>query len=214
MLCALLALTACGGGRDARDDKPGLLKRAFAGSSGGSGLDLPKGGGLCGDPYLVGEAIGKVDGNGACGIDNAVRLRAVGHVGLSTPATINCKTAGALKEWLNDQAEPIMATRGGIDSLKVAASYSCRTRNHKKGAKLSEHSYGNAIDIAAIRAKDGSEITLEEGWNKRKDGALLRLLHTSACGIFGTVLGPEADALHHDHFHFDVASYRMGSYCK
>lgn len=42
----------------------------------------------------------------------------------------------------------------------------------------------------------------------------LRRLHSSACGIFSTVLGPEANAAHHDHFHLDLQKRRSSAYCQ
>ena len=41
----------------------------------------------------------------------------------------------------------------------------------------------------------------------------LRAIRDGACGIFGTVLGPESNAAHRDHFHFDAAERRK-SYCE
>jgi hypothetical protein len=37
-------------------------------------------------------------------------------------------------------------------------------------------------------------------------------VHKSACGLFTTVLGPDANAAHHDHFHFDLGCH--GKDCK
>ena len=45
-------------------------------------------------------------------------------------------------------------------------------------------------------------------------GKALKKMHKIACGPFGTVLGPNANRFHRDHFHFDTARYRSGSYCK
>ncbi len=42
----------------------------------------------------------------------------------------------------------------------------------------------------------------------------LRKGHEAACEIFGTVLGPEANNAHRNHFHVDMAERRSGSYCK
>jgi len=39
-------------------------------------------------------------------------------------------------------------------------------------------------------------------------------MHRAACGPFGTVLGPNADRFHQDHFHFDTARHRSGPYCR
>ncbi len=42
----------------------------------------------------------------------------------------------------------------------------------------------------------------------------LRGAHRTACKIFGTVLGPEANSTHRNHFHVDLAQRRLGPYCK
>ena len=42
----------------------------------------------------------------------------------------------------------------------------------------------------------------------------LRRAHQDACGIFGTVLGPEANEAHRNHLHLDLASRRRGAYCE
>lgn len=42
----------------------------------------------------------------------------------------------------------------------------------------------------------------------------LREAHTSACRIFGTVLGPEANKAHSNHFHIDLAERNRGNYCR
>jgi len=46
------------------------------------------------------------------------------------------------------------------------------------------------------------------------EGAFLHRLHKGACGIFSTVLGPEANEAHRDHFHLDLALRRRGSFCE
>lgn len=218
--CVLLALSACGGGRD-KAPKPqsdldgvrGFLSNAFSKEQDGA---APVGGGLCGDPMLVGEVLGKVPGRiSGCGLDNAVRLQAVGNIRLSQTATINCETAKALKSWVQTGAEPAVGKMGGgLSGLRVVAHYACRTRNNQPGAKISEHGRGKAIDIAGVQLADGSEISVLNDWGGGKKGKALRAMHSAACGPFGTVLGPNSDRHHKDHFHFDTASYRSGSYCK
>lgn len=44
--------------------------------------------------------------------------------------------------------------------------------------------------------------------------AFLRNIHRDACGIFGTVLGPEANDAHRNHFHVDLATRRRRNYCR
>jgi hypothetical protein len=39
-------------------------------------------------------------------------------------------------------------------------------------------------------------------------------IHDDACGIFGTVLGPEANDAHKDHFHLDMKARSRRAYCE
>ena len=134
---------------------------------------------------------------------------------LSQEAVIDCTTAKALKTWVNNGVKPAIGTSGGgVSQIRVAAHYACRTRNNQPGAKISEHGKGRAIDISGFRLRDGSEITLLQDWNRRDTGAMLRKMHARACGVFGTVLGPDSDRFHKDHFHFDTARHRGGSFCR
>ena len=128
---------------------------------------------------------------------------------------MDCVTANALKSWLEKTAKPALSRKGGgLKSLRVAAHYACRTRNNQKGAKISEHGRGRAIDISAFRLADGSEVSVLKGWNAKSTSKAMRQMHKGACGPFGTVLGPNANRFHRDHFHFDTARYRSGRYCK
>ena len=49
---------------------------------------------------------------------------------------------------------------------------------------------------------------------KSAEALFLRRLHRGACEVFGTVLGPEANAAHRDHFHLDLAHRRHSAYCQ
>ena len=177
---------------------------------------VTRGGGICGLPSVVGislpERASPIDG---CGIEKPVQISSVGGVALSPAAVMDCGTATAMRNWVRDGVKPAVGrTGGGVASLRVAADYACRTRNSRKGAKISEHGKGRAIDISALTLRSGEQIDVLSGWRSRDRGELLRALHSAACGPFGTVLGPESDRYHQDHFHFDTARYRSGSYCR
>ncbi|MEO0566612.1 MAG: extensin family protein [Pseudomonadota bacterium] len=176
--------------------------------------DVVTRGALCGDASIQGIVVGDVPGRGACGISNAVEVDAVAGVFLSQPSLMNCSTAKTLESWVRNDAVPTIGkTGGGLKNMKVVAHYACRTRNNQRGAKLSEHAKGNAIDIAAFRLNDGSEISVLRDWNNSRRGQILKKLHKTACGPFGTVLGPK-DRFHKDHFHFDTAKHRGGAFCR
>lgn len=190
----------------------GLLLAALAGC--GDSRDRDHGGGICGVPGLRAEARPAIS-QGACGIARPVSVTQVAGVDLSRAAILSCPAARALDRWTRDVAKPAGDARGGLVSMGVAASYSCRTRNNRPGARLSEHAKGNAIDIASFSFENGTRVQVIDGWNgPRRDRRFLRRVHRGACGPFGTVLGPDADRFHRDHFHFDVARYRGGAFCR
>ncbi len=171
-------------------------------------------GSVCGTIDIQGVTRGTVPGPGACGVENAVEVRSVAGVRLSTPAVIDCGTATALRDWTVNAAIPRFAdTGGGLAGIRIMGAYSCRSRNNVAGARLSEHSFGRALDIGGFTFRNGNTVSVRNGWNGVR-GDTLRALHRAACRIFGTVLGPDANAAHRDHFHFDTARYRSGSYCR
>lgn len=50
--------------------------------------------------------------------------------------------------------------------------------------------------------------------DKSRKADFLHQIHADACGIFGTVLGPEANDAHRNHFHVDLAPRRRSAYCE
>ncbi len=171
---------------------------------------------VCGDIDLQGEEVGTIPARlPGCGAQDAVRLRSVKGVSLRPPAVMTCDTARALGKWVDGPLQRAFRRQGPVREIRVASGYACRTRNNRPGAKISEHGKGRAIDLAAFTMADGTVITVKEGWNgPRKTRKALRKAYGAACGTFGTTLGPDADAYHRDHFHFDTAGYRGGPYCQ
>lgn len=174
------------------------------------------GGSVCRDPGIKGQRIAPISGRlPGCGIAQPVRVTEIAGIALSQPSIMDCQTARAMKSWIRSGLRPSVGhTGGGAVELKVAAHYACRTRNSQPGARISEHGKGHAIDISAVRLADGSDISVLRDWGHGRRGRILSRLHDSACGPFGTVLGPEANRFHKDHFHFDTARYRGGPYCR
>ena len=105
--------------------------------------------------------------------------------------------------------QPAAALYFGSAVVEVrSGSYSCRSRNSRRGARLSEHSFGNALDVMAFRFADGREVSVVKGWRgAQEEQEFLREVFTGACNYFTTVLGPGADAFHYDHFHLDLARH-------
>jgi hypothetical protein len=202
----LLALVLSAGACSIRGDRN--LPRPSASTSG-----FPM---VCGNPNLRGEVMGGVPGGiTGCGIDNAVRLHEVNGVQLSSGAVVDCPTARAFSTWVDRGMMPAVGSQGGgVETIRIAASYACRTRNHQPGARISEHGRGKAIDVSGYTLRDGTHVTLLQDWGSGRNGRALKQMHRAACGPFGTVLGPDADRFHQDHFHFDTARHRGGPYCR
>lgn len=245
---------------------------------------------------------------GECGAPALVELRSIGTepaLTFSPPVVVNCKMAARFATWVADTLQPISREMLGSTVAKITGGggYSCRNRIGSGGGKISEHAFGNAIDIPGFVLADGRRISVLRDWgltardpkpappsakaksegvkgegrtDKKGDGAkekvelptcnpervaeeprrsrrarrrarrsrrprtppkpaepttgpqtvaseeparpkaaaYLRRLHKSACGPFTTVLGPEANEAHRNHFHFDLVARRRGAYCQ
>ncbi|MEO5614643.1 MAG: extensin family protein [Cypionkella sp.] len=166
-------------------------------------------GSVCGDPAIRGQEIPAVTSRTkGCGIAEPVRVTAIDGIPFSQPATIDCDTAIALKRWMREGMAPAFGNREVVQ-LHIFGSYMCRSRNNVRGAKISEHGRGKAVDIAGFIFSDGKEWTVARDYNKQ-----IRRAQKAACGIFGTTLGPGSDGYHEDHLHFDTAERRGSAYCR
>jgi hypothetical protein len=165
-------------------------------------------GSVCGVPGIKGEEIKRITSKvKGCGVEEPVAVTSIAGVRLSQTATVDCSIAKALNSWVDEVAQP--AFDGRLVELQVAAHYICRGRNNKKGAKISEHGKGRAIDISAFILSDGKALTVANNYNK-----LMRGIYKAACPYFRTTLGPGSDGYHEDHFHFDTSARSGGSYCR
>ena len=165
------------------------------------------------------ETASRIDDGDGCGIDQPLEVAEV-LPGIDTGgAQMRCETARALGRWLKDTVNPALniAMPGRkIAGLTTGSTYACRLRNGASTGKISEHARGNAIDIAAFRLDDGTEVTMkprvEDG---TMEGAFQRTATAGACLHFSTVLSPGSDAAHQDHLHLDVLERKSGyRYCR
>ena len=77
--------------------------------------------------------------------------------------------------------------------------------------RRSAHATAAAIDVSDFVLADGRRISVEEDWNggDAQERAFLRTVHQSACKRFDTVLGPDYNAAHRDHFHVERGGGRV-----
>lgn len=147
-----------------------------------------------------------------CPLTNVVRLRG-SSVTFNTPFTARCPLVVAWLMYERHALQPLAQRRFGqpIRMVEHFGSFSCRNIYHRTDARRSEHATASALDVAAFRLADGRRITVFEGWDghQRDAARFLREAHQRACGYFGTVLGPDYNAPHADHFHFGTRGLRF-----
>ena len=166
-------------------------------------------GSVCGDPAIKGQVLEPITSTvRGCGVSKPVKVSSVSGVVLNPAASIDCATAIALRTWVDQGLQPAFAPSEVVE-LRIFGSYMCRSRNNVRGAKISEHGRGRAVDVGAFVLNNGRTVTVASNFN-----AQVRKAHKAACGIFGTTLGPGSDGYHEDHLHYDTASYRSGTYCR
>jgi hypothetical protein len=125
-----------------------------------------------------------------------------------TPAaTLACPLVSRLDRFVSDKVQPAALRWFGqpVVEIKQISAYSCRGMNGDANANISEHAFGNALDIAAFTFADGRKVTVKDGWHgPPEEQGFLRDIHGAACETFSTVLAPGSNAYHYDHMHVDL----------
>jgi hypothetical protein len=134
-------------------------------------------------------------------------VTAVGPVALKPTATLACPIVSALDRWLADSVQPAAIRWFGVRvvEIKQISAYSCRGMNGNPSAHISEHAFGNALDIAGFTLADGRRISVKDGWRGLpEEQGFLRDVQGGACQRFNTVLAPGSNRFHYDHIHVDL----------
>jgi hypothetical protein len=134
-------------------------------------------------------------------------VSAFGQVSMKPAATLACPIVSALDRWLTDSVQPAAMRWFGarVVEIKQISAYSCRGMNGNPHAHISEHAFGNALDIAAFTLADGRRITVKGGWRGMpEEQGFLRDVQATACQQFNTVLAPGSNSHHEDHIHVDL----------
>jgi hypothetical protein len=134
-------------------------------------------------------------------------VAAFGPVAMKPAATLACPIVSALDRWLADSVQPAAQRWFGarVVEIKQISAYSCRGMNGNSRAHISEHAFGNALDIAAFTLADGRTVTVKNGWKGMpEEQGFLRDIQAAACQQFNTVLAPGSNVYHYDHIHVDL----------
>ena len=137
----------------------------------------------------------------------------VAPVSVSPPATLACPLVSELERWIAGSVQPAAMRWFGtpVAEIKQISAYSCRGMNGNSRARISEHAFGNALDIASFTLADGRKITVKGGWNGLpEEQGFLRDIQGAACDQFNTVLAPGSNVYHYDHIHVDLMRRSSG----
>ena len=148
---------------------------------------------------------------GQCGIDNPVRVTAIGSIQMKPAATLTCNMAATFAGWTKRELVPAARWRyfTGVRAIHQGSSYSCR-KIAGEGV-LSEHGKGNALDVMSIELNNGDNIDVRKpGLFAFRTRGFLNTVRADGCQYFTTVLGPGYNYDHRNHFHFDVKNRRNG----
>ncbi|MBX3724530.1 MAG: extensin family protein [Xanthomonadales bacterium] len=157
-----------------------------------------------------------------CGFQNAFRIdRSTVDVG--APFTLSCPAALSLALWERHALQQAARLHLGAEvrAIEQLGSYACRNLYGAEGRRRSQHATADALDISGFVLSDGRRIRVLRDW--RRTGAVggsedalptpearfLLALRDQACRWFDAVLGPDYNAGHADHFHFDRGRARI-----
>lgn len=144
-----------------------------------------------------------------CGMPQGVLLEQ-SQISYGGGIKLTCPATAALLMWERHVVARAAAEHLGSEVTRVLhyGTYACRNVNNATSGRRSGHARGDAIDIAGFVLEDGRRITVLGDWGEDTDeGRFLTAVHEGACGLFSTVLGPDYNALHANHFHFEMARW-------
>jgi len=169
------------------------------------------------------KRLAPIGGSGGCGIAAPLLISSFGAVKVVPPAKLNCNLALATYKWITDKVQPLARKKykSAVVSMRQLSSFSCRSRRGSGTSRISEHSFGNALDIGSFTLATGKKISVLKDWSTAgaifgigRDANFLDGIHAGACDSYATVLSPRYNKAHANHFHMDMG--RSGRYkiCK
>lgn len=147
---------------------------------------------------------------GSCELKNLVALRKSLYP-YSSPVNASCAMSAALILWEREILGPLTKRYFSSDVRRIEqlGVFACRNVRNSS-SRISQHATANAIDISGFVLKNGRVVNISRDWGRESvEGRFLKELRDKSCHLFRSVLGPDYNSLHKDHFHFDFGRYRI-----
>jgi len=148
----------------------------------------------------------------SCRIDNPISVSGLANgIEVSPASLMECRYAEGLARWFSDVVVPRASEhlQSVPTKLLIGTSYQCR--DQRSGSKLSEHAFGNGVDVIGFEFDKHPPLIIKFQAEGSAEAAFQSAVQKDACTIFSTVLGPGADPDHGDHLHLDMR-VRKGDY--
>ncbi len=144
-----------------------------------------------------------------CSIVGSVQMSALrsdsSSLAVSDIGPVQCELGNAFAGWarfgVDRAARQILGSP--VRSIETYGSYACR--NVAGSLRRSAHATAGAIDVSGFVLEDGRRISVARHWDSgdAAEREFLRVVQQSACRRFDTVLGPDYNEAHRDHFHVE-----------
>ena len=148
-----------------------------------------------------------------CPLTNVVRVHQ-SQVEFSSSFVMRCPL---LVRWLMfeaQQLQPLAIEHLGspVERVEHLGTFACRNVYGRETGRVSQHATASAFDIAGFVMQDGRQVNVLDDWDNETapdSSQFLREVHQASCQYFGTVLGPEYNRAHANHFHMDISRFGL-----
>lgn len=148
-----------------------------------------------------------------CPLSNVVRVTATG-VAFSSRFTAACPL---LVRWVMFEYQALQPLaqahlNSPVDTVEHLGTFACRNVYGRERGRRSQHATASAFDVAGFTLENGEQVNVLGDWNNAEAPAkadFLQAAHQAACGYFGTVLGPDYNQAHANHFHLDSSRFSI-----
>jgi len=147
-----------------------------------------------------------------CSIENPVLVSSLPNGITVAPASLmECPVAESITRWMGESVGPEAERQfqSAPTKLLIGTSYQCR--DQRNGAKLSEHAFGNGLDVMGFEFAKRPALSIGDHAENSPEAMFQSAIRKAACPIFNTVLGPGSDSDHGNHLHLDLRQ-RKGDY--